>query len=246
MKQPSRKTMFLTSQLSILFISFVTAFLPQYYFMIFIIYAVILTGITFYFSFKGSRGMMKIPPQRELGSPLFKENDATKIAMLDKTLVEEFKKQATASFSMLLLMLLLIIIFPFYRATILPVSMDAFSKIFKDQTIVLFLSFLIMYEFIYGFLTFLRTFFIGRKTQFSTNLMFPQNYIVYRRGIVMNNRFFIELSDRYCMEYDRDRRYVELRDTTSKLRIRLYTDSISELYDKLRSLGINKCGGDNG
>jgi len=119
MKQPSRKTSILIGQLSILFISLVTAFIPQYYTYVFIIYFIIIM----FFMFRSTRKMSKIPPQKELGAPLFKENAAVKIAMTDKILTAELKKQFTASMSMLMLTFLVFILFPLYRNYIFELCM---------------------------------------------------------------------------------------------------------------------------
>jgi len=187
--------------------------------------------------------MMKIPPQRELGSPLFKERNAIKIAMFDTALTEELKKQATASMSLLLLSFLVFIIFPFYNNVILPVSIIYLKELFEDELVVRFLAYLFMYEFVFGLLTLLRIL-VTRRIK-ASNIMLPQNFILYRRGLVLNDKFFIEFSSRYCFEYDAKRRYVELRDRrTGSTRIRLYTEAISELRDKILGLGLERCSSD--
>ncbi len=236
MRQPSRRMTILTSQLSIVFISFVSAFIPQYYMYVFLIYFVVLMFIMF----RTTKAWSKIPPQRELGSPLFKEGNALKIAMFDKLLMNELKKQAMASMSLLLLTLVVIFIFPLYRGLIFPLTVAVLSSMIDSEIIVIFLAFLIMYEFIFGILTLLRIMIMSRIR--ASNIMLPQNYIVYKKGIVLNDKFFIEFSNKYCFEYDGKRRYVEIRDRgRGSTRIRLYTDATSELKDKIRELGVLEC-----
>ena len=236
MKQPSRRTSILTSQLSILFISLVTAFIPQYYTYVFIIYFIIIM----FFMFRSTRKMSKIPPQKELGAPLFKENAATNIAMTDKLLTAELKKQFTASMSMLMLTFLVFILFPLYRNYVFEPMHGFLSSIISNPMIVNFLDFFIMYEFVFGILTALRTVIMNRMGQY--NIMLPQKFVVYRKGIITNDRFFIEFSKDLCYTYDLKRHFVELRSRTNKsLRIRLYTDSTSELLNKIKDLGVDPC-----
>ncbi len=236
MKQPSRRTSILTSQLSILFISLVTAFIPQYYTYVFIIYFIIIM----FFMFRSTRKMSKTPPQKELGAPLFKESAATNIAMTDKLLTAELKKQFTASMSMLMLTLLVFILFPLYRNYIFEPMHGFLSSIISNPMIVNFLDFFIMYEFVFGILTALRTVIMNRMGQY--NIMLPQKFVVYRKGIITNDRFFIEFSKDLCYTYDLKRHFIELRSRTNKsLRIRLYTDSTSELLNKIKDLGVDPC-----
>jgi len=236
MKQPSRKTSILIGQLSILFISLVTAFIPQYYTYVFIIYFIIIM----FFMFRSTRKMSKIPPQKELGAPLFKENAAVKIAMTDKILTAELKKQFTASMSMLMLTFLVFILFPLYRNYIFEPMHGFLSSIISNPIVVNFLDFFIMYEFVFGILTVLRIVIMNRMSQY--NIMLPQKFVVYRKGIITNDRFFIEFSKDLCYIYDLKRHFIELRSRTNKsLRIRLYTDSTSELLNKIKDLGVDPC-----
>jgi len=236
MSQPSRRTNILISQISILLISIVTAFIPQYYIYIFIIYFIILMAIMF----RTTRRMSKIPPQKELGSPLFKEKDAMKIAMFDKNLVDELKKQAMGMMSLLFMTFLLLIIFPLYRATVFELTLYYFYQLLGEESIyAVFLSFLLMYEFIFGLMSLLRM--LVMKRTGSVNIMLPQTYVVYHKGMVFNERFYLEFSSNYCIDVNEDRRYVEIRDRRGVQRIRLYTSSLSELRDRLRTVGLQQC-----
>lgn len=240
MRQPSRKTNILISQFSILFISLVTTIIPEYYIYIFLLYFVIMMFIMF----RTTKAWTKIPPQKELGSPIFKEKNAMKIAMLDRVLMDELKKQAMATMSLLLLTIMVLIIFPLYRATIFPLTNYFMRSIFENELLALFFSHLIMFEFIFGFMSLLRILIMSKSRV--SNIMLPQNYIVYRSGIVLNDRFFIRFVNNYCIEYNVKRRYVELRDKSrGASRIRLYSDSVSELYDKIKQIGLVECNESN-
>lgn len=228
--------MFIISQISIVLMALVSTFLPpSYRIIVFILYFIVIMGITF----RRARTWSKMPPQKELGSLLFKEANATKIAMTDKELISELKKQVTASMSLLLLSFLVIILFPLYNSTIYPLTQLLFSTLFENEVLANFLTILVMYEFIFGILFLLRSL-VMRKYKFS-NIMLPQSFAVYRKGVVLNNRFFIEFSQNYCYEYNPKRRYVELRDKRSGMRIRLYTESSSTLNSRIAELGLANC-----
>lgn len=236
MRQPSRRTNILIGQASILFISIVTTFIPQYYFYVFFIYFLIIMFIMF----RTTRTWTKIPPLKELGSPIFKERNAMRVAMLDKFLMTELKKQAMASMSLLLLTMILLVIFPIYKATVFPLTYYVFEQVFENELLATFLAFLVMYEFIFGFLTLLRMIVMSKVK--ASNIMLPQNYVIYRSGMVLNDRFFVRLGSDYCYEYDGKRRFVEIRDKSrGSTRIRLYTDAVSELREKIRELGVVEC-----
>ncbi|MCD6301529.1 MAG: DUF2208 domain-containing protein [Staphylothermus sp.] len=236
MKQPSRKTTILYGQLSILFISLVTAFIPQYYTYVFILYFIVIM----FFMFRTTRKMSKMPPQKELGASLFKENAAVKIAMTDKLLTAELKKQFTASMSMLMLTFLVFILFPLYRSYVYEPMHEFLSSIISSPIVVNFLDFFIMYEVIFGILTVLRIVIMNKMSQY--NIMLPQKFVVYRKGIISNDRFFIEFSKDLCYTYDLKRHFVELRSRSNKsFRVRLYTNSTSELVNKMKEIGVDPC-----
>jgi len=237
MSQPSRKFNIFLSQLSILFISLVTAFIPQYYIYVFLAYFVIVMFILF----RRTRVWSKIPSSRELGSPLFKEANAIRIAMLDAELMVEVKRQAMASLSLFMLTLVVLVVFPVYRATVFEITYSVLHSITGSELIALFLAFLLMYEVLFGILTLARMAVLSRLKY--SNILLAQNYTIYRSGMVINDRFFIKLEiDRYCYEYDSKRRFVELREKRREgVRIRLYTDAVSELRDKIAELSFKSC-----
>ena len=236
MRQPSQKINLITWQGSIILISLVTALVPQYYWLFFLLYFVIIMGVMF----RSTRKMTKIPPSSELGAPLFKEKQAVKIALLDKTLSEELKKQATASMMMLGMTVLVLALFYAYRALAFGPVHEILTQYFDNPVLVTFLDFLIMYEVVTGLLSLPRFALMGKLT--AANIMLPQRFVVYRKGIVANDRFFIEFSSDMCYTYDLKRKYVEVRSISKKgARIRLYTDSISTLVEKIKSLNITPC-----
>ncbi len=236
MSQPSQKTSLLIGQISILVISLVTAFMPQYSMYIFLGYFIIIMIVMF----RSSRKMSKMPPKNELGAPLFKENGAIKIAMNDELLTQELKKQAMGSMGLLMLTFMVFILFPLYRQyAFIPIH-EALSSAIGNIIVVNFLDYYIMYQVIFGILTLSR--FLMQNKLGQMNLMIPQKFHLYRIGIVANDRMFIPLTSDLCFVFDRKRHFVELHSIKNKgFRIRLYTDAISELVEKLKSLKVSQC-----
>jgi len=235
-KNPTRIRGIVVSQLSILLISAVAAFIPQYSIYIFLAYFAIMTLIMF----RRARIGMKAPSTKELGSPIFRESNATRIAMLDAELIAELRGQALASMILLMSSLSLLIIFPIYKATVFNITYEVFKKIIEHEVLALFLAFLLMYEILFGLLSIIR-FLVMSRAKFS-NILLPQNYALYRSGVLINDRVFLKITANYCYEYNHKRRYVELRSVgKDPTRIRLYTDAASELRDKVRELGLSEC-----
>ncbi len=184
--------------------------------------------------------MSKIPPKNELGAPLFKENGAIKIAMNDELLTQELKKQAMGSMGLLMLTFMVFILFPLYRQyAFIPIH-EVLSSAIGNIIVVNFLDYYIMYQVIFGILTLSR--FLMQNKLGQMNLMIPQKFHLYRIGIVANDRMFIPLTSDLCLVFDRKRHFVELHSIKNKgFRIRLYTDAISELVEKLKSLKVSQC-----
>ncbi len=239
MKQPSRRTNLIIWQGSIILISLVTALAPGYYWLFFLLYFIVIMGVMF----RSTRKMTKIPPQSKLGSPLFKEKNAIKTAMLDKELTQELKKQFMATMYLLLMTVVVLALFYAYRAiAFIPVH-NWLKNYFENDVLVVFLDFLIMYEVVTGLLALPRFLMMGKMA--SANIMLPQRYIVYRRGIVANDRFYIEFTPDLCYEYNTRRHFVEIKSMSGKqgVRIRLYTDSIASLLEKIKALELKPCKG---
>jgi uncharacterized membrane protein len=243
MRQPSQSTNLLIWQGSIIIISLVTALIPQYSWLFFIIYFIVILA----FMMKSGRRMMKIPPASQLGSLIFREKQAVKTAMADKQLTEELKAQAKVMSLMLGLTFLVLILFWLYEAVAFKPMHNLLQSYFNNPILVSFLDFLIMYEIVTGILALPRYSLMGKMS--SANLMLPQKYTVYRKGIVANDRFYVEFTPYMCYVYDTKRHFVEIRSTNKKqpFRIRLYTDSISTLVEKIRSIeALKPCEGEEG
>ncbi len=236
MQQPSRKINLAMWQGGIILISLITALVPQYFWLFFILYFIVIMA----FMFRSTRKMSQIPPRSELGNLLYKENQAIKIALLDKELSNELKQQVKLSMMMLGLTFLALLLFSAYRAIAFIPIHNYLSSIIDNAIVVNFLDYLIMYEIITGILSLPRFVMMGKMS--SANIMLPQKYIVYKKGIIANDRFYIPFTDDLCYKYDPKRRFIELKSRTKKgVRIRLYTESTSSLLEKIKSIGIGEC-----
>ncbi len=226
-QQPSRKTTILMSQLAIVFMSVVTSFFPQYYLIAIILYMVVIFVIMSYTTTRKSR-----PRPEELKNPIFKELKAAKIAMLDKELSKELMKQMKTSMATFVTLPLVFILFPLYMNYLSPIVDSILSQYIENEVFIRFISFLIMYEFIFGVLSLVRMLVSTRYKPI--NIMFPQQYIVYPTGIYADNRFFVRFSNDQCFKYDPKRHYIEIvSERNPAFKIRLYSENISRLREKL-------------
>lgn len=228
MGQPSRLKMLLLGQASILLISFISALFPQYYFLVAIAYAIIIAGVFSY----SARKMSRRPAREELGRVLFRENNAIKIAMFDKELHDELMKQMKSVMFSMGSFILVLILFPAYRAYLAPYVNSILESYFTNEQLASFLNFLIMYEFIFLLMSIIRII-ISRKYP-PVQIMLPQKYIVYRRGILVNDRFFTEFTKDHCYEYNPQRHYIEIRGKHNPaFKLRLYSENIAKLKEIL-------------
>lgn len=222
------------SQASILAISFITAYIPQYSILFFIIFFLILTFI----ATRRMRMGSKPPPARELGSPLFKETNVLRVAMFDKKLMEETKKQLAYSTVQIITLIPLMILIPLIRGTIVSNIIEklGLTNVFLRS----FLISLLTFEMIYIVMGIIRLVF-ERKVK-PINVILPQVYAIYRNGAVLNETYYVKLSEEYCYEINEERRFIEIRNTKKKsFPVRLYTSSLNELSSSLKESGVYSC-----
>ncbi len=231
-QQPSKLQMILMSQIAIILMSLVTTFFPQYYLVVIILYTIIILGLTSYSATRKS----KASPE-ELKNPIFREQNAMKIAMLDKNLSKELMKQMKVTMMTFITLPLVFILFPLYRGNVEPIVSEALRSMLENESLATYLNFLIMYEIIFMVLNIVR---IATMKKFKPiNIMLPQQYIVYRAGVLANNKMFIRFSEEQCFNYNPKRHYVEILSPKNPgFKLRLYSDNIGRLRDKLLSEGI--------
>ncbi len=91
MGQPKRHVNILINVISIIVIALLTTLLPAYSLLIFFVFYMFVLFIVYRFTMKTGR----MPPPNELGTPLYKESNAMKVAVsdpgLNKDLGQQFK-----------------------------------------------------------------------------------------------------------------------------------------------------------
>ncbi len=234
-QQPSRLQNILISQIAIVLLSLVSTFFPQYFLLAIILYTIILFSVMSYTTTRKTK-----PRPEELKNPIFRENDSMKIAMYDKELSKELTKQMKTMMLGFITLPLAFIVFPLYMAYLRPLVGDILSKYFSDE-IARFLNFVIMYETVFAILSTVRS--LVMKKASTLNIMLPKQYIVYRTGVLMNNRMFIRFSGDLCYNYNPKRKFIELVNINNpNTKIRLYSENISKLKDRLSNLeNISEC-----
>lgn len=222
------------SQASILSISFIAAYIPQYYFLFFIIFFIILTFI----AARRMRMGSKPPPARELGSPIFKEANAIRVAMFDKKLMDETKKQLAYSTIQIVTLIPLIILIPLIRQFLVLKIIENID--FENDFLRNFSTNLLTFETIYVVMGIARIL-LERKVK-PVNFLLPQIYAIYRSGAVLNETYYVKLSNEYCYEINEERKFIEVKNIRRKsFPIRLYTSSINVLTSSLREAGVSPC-----
>ncbi|WP_440060139.1 DUF2208 domain-containing protein [Thermogladius sp. 4427co] len=236
MQQPKRHVTVLMNAISIIVISLLSAIVPQWSWLIFLAFYLVFFYLVYRFTVKTS----KTPPPSELGSPLFKEPNAIKIAVSDPGLNKDLSSQFKVLFITLLISMLAILLYPLYIGLIGGVVYASIESVVANQILARFSNYVIMYTFIIVVLYSIR-WFIMRRVEY-TNLLIPHNYVLYRKGIVINGRSFIPVGSSICFTVNKQRRFIEFYDPTNKSsKIRLYTETPSTFYEKLLEVGFNEC-----
>lgn len=232
--QPSTKKMIMISQVSIIAFSFISVFLRQYFWLVIILYIFLLMGITSYTTMRKTK-----PKHEDLKNLLFKEPNAMKIAMTDKLLNKELMKQMKGMMLGFATLPIAIVIFSIYPSFIAPFVNELIDKITENPILVSFLNFFIMYEIVFSAITVIRIFILS-KFSFE-NIMLPQKFSVYKRGVLTNERMFIRFEEGQCFKYNPKRKFIEIINPKIKgFKLRLYSERISELKDRLLSTGVIK------
>ncbi len=234
--QQSKLQMILISQISIVIMSLISAFFREYFTIAIIIYTFVIMGITSYSTMRKAK-----PRPEDLKVHLFKENNAMKIALADKLLNKELMKQMKGTMLMFVTLPIAFVVFPLYINYLSPIVQGILSDKISDPILISFLNFFIMYEFVFSIITVVRVAVISKYTY--ENIMLPQQYTVYKTGVLSENRMFIRFEEGHCFKYNPKRRFIEIVNPNTKgFRLRLYTERVSELKDKLVNIAkLKEC-----
>lgn len=220
--------------LSIVLFSLISAALPQYAWVVFILYFVVLMAITSRSSMRGlgRRGGLK-------GTPLFREENAVQVMTRDVLLIQEIKEQFKSTMVLLTLPLLIIFIAPIYWDHVNPILVNNLLKYIGHEFIERFLSFLLFYVFLIAIISLPRIILMHKLKQ-KKQLYTPRVFHVYRNSLYIDGRI-LDYSKDMCFKHDPRRKFVEVRSPRLPFDIRLYTLETSTLANRFKEVGLSEC-----
>lgn len=219
---------------TVIIFALVSAAIPEYTWIFFILYFVVLTVIMMRTAGKGMRKVAEVK-----GSPLFKEENAASIMASDAALFKEIREQFKLAFLPMVSLVVIIFIYPVYWQYLDPLVRDALHSITDNAFITRFVEFLAFYAFLIAVMSLPRML-ITRRSQQKKQLYIPRTFSVYRDGIYLEGRM-IEYSKDACYKVDSKRRFVEIHSPKVPFVIRLYTLEVSKLADRLKEVGLYEC-----
>lgn len=232
----SRRTTILVQAVSILLFALVSAVVPQYAFVIFLLYFIVFMVL----AMKATARSMKVPPRSELGSPIFKEPNAVQAMLTDKMLQAEMGRQMKLMFLNLSMVFLVFILLPVYSEYIWPFIAER-TGLTESSLLDNFVRYLGMYMFFIGVMQGSR-YLLMRGQQPVQPVFSARSFAVYRKGVVLDERQFIQFTQDVCFNAEQERKFVELRNSKSKATLtRLYTLEVGRLVEKLREAGLGEC-----
>lgn len=222
-QQPSRKYTILLSESSIVLLSLISAFFPGYLLVAIILYTILIFILTSYTMTRKTKARAG-----ELKTPLFRENNAMKIAMADKELSKELMQQMRSTLVLFITFPLIFILFPLYASYISPLIMSLLG----NSVITRFINYFIMYNFVFAVISVVR---LGLTRVYKpVNILLPQRFTVYSTGILANNKMFIKFTEDHCYKYNPVRKFIEIRTVKNPgFKIKLYSENITKLKEKI-------------
>lgn len=230
---PYNWKMILLTQVAMIAMSFVLSLYPQYFLPVYILYIIVIMGITSYMAMKSNPLLRERKYLGEIANSrsLFEEKKASELIQKDEEYMKMMQQFAMSSFRSFLYMILYIIfIFVFYEEVLLKIVSSAPTQ--YDKLII----YIVYFEAIYLFNLFVYRRLI--KIQM-LEIMAPQSYKVTEKGIISTDRSGVFLHSRHLLNAEikenREKRYVEINATEAKLpyKLRLYTNEIDRLLEVL-------------
>ncbi|PVU75489.1 DUF2208 domain-containing protein [Sulfolobus sp. SCGC AB-777_G06] len=229
---PYNWKMILISQGLMILMSFVLSLYPQYFLPVYILYIVVIMGISSVMMAKSNPMLAERKYMGEIykSNTLFEEKNAGSLIQKDMEYVQKMQQLAVANFKSFGIMILyIIIIFLFYDYILLKIvdSVTQYEKL---------AIYLIYFEALYLFNMFVYRRLI--KIQMM-DAMAPSSYKVTEKGILSTDKSGVFLHSRHLVNAEiienREKKYVEIDSKTSKLpyKIRLYTNDIDRLLEVL-------------
>lgn len=231
----SRATTIFIQVLSMVIFALISAAVPQYLPLIFVVYFAILLIVS---SRLATRGMKKASSVK--GTPLFREDNPAQVAVQDDLLLQEVKDQFKSTLVLMFLPFILVVVLAqVYWMYINQIIESYVLQGISDSFLSRFIQVLIFYAFISAVMLIPR-WLMSRRFSQKKQLMIPQKFMVYKDGIVMDGRLVSYAND-MCFKLDTRRKYTELHSAKLPFTVRLYTLEVSKLAEKLREVGLREC-----
>ncbi|MGC9106236.1 MAG: DUF2208 family protein [Thermoprotei archaeon] len=232
---PYNWKMILVSQTAMLAMSAVLSFYPEYFLPFYILYIVIIMGVSMYIAQKSNPLLSERKYFQEIvkAPTLFEERRALDLAMRDEEYQAMFREYTSKTMRSLGIMFLyMILLIAFYYL--------AFDKLVTQyQGMQRFLIYVGYFEALFLF-----NFFVYRRlVQFRMmEVVAPNSYKVTTKGIASTDVTGIVLHFRHFVgakiTVNADKSYVEVDSSTSKLpfRVRLYSNDLQRLKEAIEKL----------
>ena len=236
MQQPKRHVSLLINTVSVIVISLLSTLAPAYAFLLFVVFYMVF----FYIIYRITMRASKMPPLSELGAPLHREVDSVKVAVTDPGLNKDISSQFKFLMVTMVISFLAVFLYPLYNGLVGVYVISYLNNATGNILLSRFINYMAMYTLILVVLYSVR--WAATKKVRSINLIIAQSFAIYRKGVVINNRNFIQASSTLCFTVNKQRRFIEIQDKASSgSRIRLYTEKPSTVYEKLVEVGFNEC-----
>jgi uncharacterized membrane protein len=229
----SRKIMILIQALSMVMFALIAALIPDYFFLVFILYFLLIMIIS---AKIGTRVFKRV--EASAGPVLFKETATAQAMMYDSLVINELRSQVKSTMIYLVFPLVALLLIPLYNEHIGPRVLELAGAL-NNEILVRFVYFMVMYLFLAGVLQGIRLA-ITKSVKQPKQLFIPRSFTLYRSGIALDGRFF-EFSRDVCIKENRERRFIEIHGEKLPYIIRLYTLEVSKLYSKMREAGLREC-----
>jgi len=239
---PYNWKMILVTQIGMIAISFVLSLYPQYFVPIYILYIILIMGVTSVMTMRNNPMLSerKYLPEISNSRTLFEEKKASDLMQKDQEYLKKMQEFASSSFrSFMYMILYMIILFVLYDEVLLRIVSH---EIGYERLAIYIIYFEALY--LFNILVYRRLI----KFQ-AMEVMAPQSYKVTEKGILATDRSGVYLHSRHLVNAEiidnREKRYVEIHSSTSKLpyKIRLYTteiDRLLEVLDRVKKLEVKR------
>lgn len=230
------------SQVLMILMSFVLSLYPQYFLPVYILYIIVILGITSVMTMRSNPILSERKYLSDISNSrtLFEEKKAGELVQKDEEYMKKMQEFAMASFKSVMYMIIYIIaIFIFYDEVLLKIvgSISGYERL---------LVYIIYFEALFLF----NMFVYRRLVKFQAmEVMAPQSYKITEKGILSTDKSGVFLHSRHLINAEikenREKRYIEIHSQTSKLpyRIRLYTteiDRLLEVLDRVKKLELKR------